>query len=158
MDSQGNLAKELAFSFNNVRKAFFIAAPHPQKTGLRQSEMFMLMNMARCLRQGDVPLTVSALSRMTGQTLPAVSQTVNRLEDLGYVTKAPSPKDKRVLDLTLTPKGQAMIHHDHQPFFELMEEIVKAMGPEKCQTLIELHSELSQVVKEIKQTRKESHD
>lgn len=38
-----------------------------------------------------------------------VSRAASRLEDSGYITKATNPKDKRLVALTLTPKGQAMV-------------------------------------------------
>ncbi|ANO52125.1 MarR family winged helix-turn-helix transcriptional regulator [Woeseia oceani] len=56
--------------------------------------------------------TAVALTAYLGITKGTVSQTLNSLENKGYVRKRTDPQDKRSKLLSLTSKGQALLRRD----------------------------------------------
>lgn len=56
--------------------------------------------------------TPMALTRYLGTTRGTISQTLNALEKKGYVTRQPSERDKRSVNVELTPSGQQKLEAD----------------------------------------------
>ena len=50
-------------------------------------------------------LRMTALAELTHSTLPRLSHVVSRLEERGYVERAPCPGDRRATNATLTAAG-----------------------------------------------------
>jgi DNA-binding MarR family transcriptional regulator len=57
----------------------------------------------------DRTLRMSALAMWAGASLPRLSQVVARLEQRGWVRRAPDPSDGRYTLATLTSQGQAKV-------------------------------------------------
>lgn len=60
-----------------------------------------LAAMEHLIRSG--PLGPGELARRLGVTPPAVTAAVDRLEELGHVTREPNPADRRAVVVTPTP-------------------------------------------------------
>lgn len=58
---------------------------------------------------GSEPDTVSGMARARGASRQQVQQQVDRLLELGFVTRAPNPAHKRAPLIHLTDKGRAVI-------------------------------------------------
>jgi DNA-binding MarR family transcriptional regulator len=54
-------------------------------------------------------LRMTALAALTNSTLARLSHVVSRLEERGYVHRAPCPEDGRATNATLTPHGWAKV-------------------------------------------------
>jgi DNA-binding MarR family transcriptional regulator len=52
------------------------------------------------------PATLSELSRATGMDAASTGRQVRRLEELGFVRRAPDVTDGRVITVTITPSGR----------------------------------------------------
>jgi len=66
--------------------------------------------LATLLRNGPPHrMTAGALQRSAMITSSAVAQRLNRLESRGLVTRSQNPDDARATDVTLTPRGRALI-------------------------------------------------
>jgi DNA-binding MarR family transcriptional regulator len=61
------------------------------------------------LRRNDKPLTPADLMRSSMVTSGAVTQRLDRLTTRGLVTRTPSPTDRRVVHVSLTDEGRALI-------------------------------------------------
>ncbi|MFI7677084.1 MarR family winged helix-turn-helix transcriptional regulator [Actinophytocola sp. NPDC049390] len=61
------------------------------------------------LRRNDRPLTPAELMRSSMITSGAVTQRVDRLAARGLVARTPSPTDGRVVHVSLTDEGRALI-------------------------------------------------
>ena len=61
------------------------------------------------LRRNDRPLTPAELMRSSMITSGAVTQRVDRLAARGLVARTPSPTDGRVVHVSLTEEGRALI-------------------------------------------------
>lgn len=60
------------------------------------------------LSQAD-SVSVREIHARVDMDKPKVSRAASRLEAAGYVTKTVNPKDRRLVELSLTPKGRDMI-------------------------------------------------
>jgi DNA-binding MarR family transcriptional regulator len=54
-------------------------------------------------------VSVREIHERVGLDKPKVSRAASRLEAAGYITKVVSAADRRLVELSLTPKGEAMI-------------------------------------------------
>ena len=61
------------------------------------------------LSQTAEPVSVREICARVDMEKSKVSRAATRLQTRGFVDKVVSPADKRLVDLSLTPKGQAMI-------------------------------------------------
>lgn len=76
---------------------------------LNPAQWEALRYIARANRFSRSP---AALAAYLGSTRGTVSQTLITLEAKGLVERTPNPKDRRALDLGLTPDGMAMVADD----------------------------------------------
>ncbi|MDE9449524.1 MarR family transcriptional regulator [Aliiroseovarius sp. Z3] len=60
------------------------------------------------LSQAD-SVSVREIHERVDMDKPKVSRAASRLEAAGYVTKTVNPQDRRLVELSLTPKGREMI-------------------------------------------------
>lgn len=60
------------------------------------------------LSQAD-SVSVREIHKRVDMDKPKVSRAASRLEEAGYVTKTVNPKDRRLVELSLTDKGHEMI-------------------------------------------------
>ncbi len=74
--------------------------------GLQSVHLQVLDYLSRCNKYSDTP---AALTNYLGMTRGTVSQTVLLLEKKGYLKKTTDTVDRRVIHLSLLPKGKAML-------------------------------------------------
>jgi len=70
--------------------------------GLSYALISLLLNIAR-----SQPVTAGDLAASEGVSPPSVTRSLNRLIELGYVTREPDPEDRRAWIITLTEAGMA---------------------------------------------------
>ncbi len=92
--------------------------------GLNPAQWDALRYLARANRFSRTP---AALSDYLASTRGTVSQTLIALEGKGYVSREPSRRDKRSIDLTLTRQGERALKRD--PLLVLAQDIAQAAGP-----------------------------
>ena len=74
------------------------------------------------------PVSQQVLASELGLTGPAVMQTVDRLEALGFVERRRDPDDRRSYALTLTAHGLATARGAREAIGEIMEELDGILG------------------------------
>jgi DNA-binding MarR family transcriptional regulator len=79
---------------------------------------------------------VSDLGSLLGVTNAAASQMVERLVQLGLLDRTEDPLDRRGKNITLTPKGQELIHKNLDARRKWMEDLTTALTPEEQQSII----------------------
>ncbi len=77
--------------------------------GLKPAQWEALRYIARANRFSRTP---AALADYLGATRGTVSQTLIALEQKGHLTRSPSPRDGRAIDVTLTPRGRRLLADD----------------------------------------------
>lgn len=67
-----------------------------------------------------------------------IGNALKSLEAKGYITRKPSPEDRRVTLVTLTEKGREFGREKHRAFRHFMEELVSAIGEEDAGELMRI--------------------
>ncbi|SHI34954.1 DNA-binding transcriptional regulator, MarR family [Thermoclostridium caenicola] len=83
-------------------------------------------------------MSMKELSRVTGKDKSTITALVNKLLDLGYVTRKRDPEDQRSYCVSLTPKGAAMEKAFFQISEELMTTLYRGISEEEQQQLVAL--------------------
>jgi DNA-binding MarR family transcriptional regulator len=86
--------------------------------------------------------TTSELGRQLGVSKQAAAKTVISLEQAGYVSRAPDPKDGRAVRLLRTPRAEEMLMLSAEFFETYRARLTDALGPER---LAELENDLDRM-------------
>jgi DNA-binding MarR family transcriptional regulator len=81
------------------------------------------------------PLTPSELAARERVQRPTVTRVVGRLEELGLVTRAADPADRRSALITVTPAGRALLAAARTRKDAFLSERLDALAPEDRATL-----------------------
>ena len=82
------------------------ARSHASALGLKPVHLEILEYLGRCNRYSDTP---AAVTEYLGSTKGTVSQSLQRLEEKKLLGKAADARDRRVVHLSLTPKGRRLV-------------------------------------------------
>lgn len=139
---------------DRMRRAWMEFTPESQ---LNKSQLGTLM----ALRRGTMPpcpsaakpsdqmakkLTLSALAARMGQSMPAVSQRISKLEAMGYVRRENDPKDRRTTWICLTPSGEKLLERAFQSMMQQLERIMDQLGEEDTAQMFRVLERLAQVM------------
>ncbi|ECA1950183.1 MarR family transcriptional regulator [Salmonella enterica subsp. enterica serovar Virchow] len=80
---------------------------HPQLKGLPATWVQILYYLTRCNGYSNTP---AATTEYLGLTKGTISQSLNKLESEGWLTKENDGRDKRVIHLLLTPRAHEVMH------------------------------------------------
>ncbi|MGB9667112.1 MAG: MarR family winged helix-turn-helix transcriptional regulator [Candidatus Cryosericum sp.] len=89
-------------------------------------------------------LNVKDLTRLTGLAASTVSEMVDRLVELTYVTKMQNSIDKRQVILTCTKEGASIIRRVIRQRVRTVRKVLDTMRPETSQALV---AELAEFVR-----------
>jgi len=109
---------------------------------LYPAQWAVLRYLARANRFSKTPM---ALTRYLATTRGTMSQTIIALERKGYVARQPSERDKRSVNVELTPAGQEKLHSD--PILHLAENLRTALGQDAKSMRAMLENALAELVK-----------
>ena len=87
-------------------------------------------------------LSTKELSEILNISVTSLNETLNKLEQQGFIRKIPSPNDKRVLLVELTEKGRALEFKNHEDidiFDTLSEEEKEKLNEYLNRLMGELH-------------------
>lgn len=84
------------------------------------------------LSQADKPVSVGELCRRVELEKSKVSRAASRLHDKGLVVKSVSRTDRRLVDLSLTEKGQAMIRDLAPLAAAFQERLLRGLGDHRA--------------------------
>jgi DNA-binding MarR family transcriptional regulator len=97
--------------------------------------------------------SLSDAAEHVGLTLSAASRLVDGLVARGYVLRAPSPSDRRAVELTLSPKGAALLEATHHATQEHLAERLTTLSDGERDTLIQALA----TVREVFSPREPAH-
>ena len=81
------------------------------------------------------PMSPSEMATHERVQPPSMTKIVARLEELGYVTRAPHPQDRRQVIVTVSPAGAALLEDDRRRRDAWMAQRLGALGPEELAAL-----------------------
>ena len=93
-------------------------------------------------------VSLSEVAAVMGQTVPALSQRVSRMEALGYVERLPHPTDRRASLLRVTGEGRALLEQARRNIARRMEGILARMGEDSMDRLLALLEQLADVMEQ----------
>ena len=136
MDNKDKIAK-LIFALGK-----FSIQPKELKLidGLNASEsgVFRAMTQIVAEKPGTELFGLSELNSYLNFTRPNLSQTINKLEDKGYVERVVLTDDRRVTYIRLTENGLKTVTDGFNDLFSRLEKISKILGEEDTEKLIDL--------------------
>lgn len=83
-------------------------------------------------------LTATALSAETCHDMGALTRIVDDLEEAGFVRRDRSERDRRVVEITLTPEGRRHLQGGKRLVVELLNSLLAPFSRQEIETLIEL--------------------
>ncbi|HLY77463.1 MAG TPA: MarR family winged helix-turn-helix transcriptional regulator [Thermoplasmata archaeon] len=86
--------------------------------------------------------SLSAVARHLSVSAPTVCATVDQLEAAGLVTRHRSDRDRRAVELSLTPKGRRVESRVWSRIGRLMHEVAEDLPPEELATAVRVFLEL----------------
>jgi len=105
--------------------------------GLQPVHLHTLHYLARCNKYSN---TLVAVTEYLGMTKGTVSQTIQVLQNKGYIEKASNKKDKRQVHLSVSKKGSKLLQQEIPPaiFGNLDEEISNEKQQSIAENLLQL--------------------
>ncbi len=99
--------------------------------------LMSLLNQCRC--DGDVAaLSPAGLAERAGVTRATMTGLVDTLERDGLVTRGPDAHDRRMMAVSLTPKGRERLHEILPEHFRLMAALMQGLTESERKTLVRL--------------------
>ena len=121
-----------------VETALRLARRGRCRLGMKPLEIGVLLYLEGQRQAGEDQVSPSALSGHMGLHQSAVSGTVAGLEKAGYLRRRHSQKDRRTVELSLTPEGAAQAKLLQERSRRDIEGLVEFLGPEDCGQLVRL--------------------
>lgn len=146
MNSQPNIEiKRLIDVFENLSRAERKKQP---LLGLKQSEIRVLLCLKDISCDINCITSISEISKRMSVTSPTVTELVKGLSSKGYIERSTNAKDKRVVDLKLTDKGEEIVEKGSYYFTTLFAGLVDKLGAEKSEILLELLEQVCEYLDE----------
>jgi DNA-binding MarR family transcriptional regulator len=114
--------------------------------GLRHSEVIMLFRVARCCGSEDAAgegVLFNTLCERSQLSKSNASQMIRVLEAKDYVRRDFDPRDRRVVIVHLTAKGQRCIQDVQLPALESLDRAARQIGEDRARQLLGLLEELN---------------
>ena len=125
--SIGFLIKRCGGLMSQIAERRFAAEP------VSFTQWMVLANLARFEH-----LTATALSAQTCHDMGALTRIVDDLEEAGLVRRERSERDRRVVEIALTPEGRRQLQGGKRLVVELLNSLVTPFSRQEIETLIEL--------------------
>lgn len=167
MSTQG---QQLYESFNRVKKASMKYLPqHGHSKDLKPHEFLMLNAIKNSYHQLEIKaqslnnppppgVKISEISRFTCISMPGVSQTISHLVDCGYVKRLTTEKDRRIVYVKSTPKGDALEAAVSQAMFSFFDQAAENLGSEDTDSLVYLLNKLALSLSDIEKNNQERNE
>ncbi|MEZ4669188.1 MAG: MarR family transcriptional regulator [Anaerolineae bacterium] len=150
------LAEELLHVMPNMRRLF---ALYMRETGEEETTMMQTMVLHQIIEH---PITASELAKRRRVSLQAASALVQSMVEKGWLTREPSPTDRRQFILQITPEGIAKAETVKNQLTYYMERFLEGLTEEEvvaAQTFLPALSRIlnSQDTCDVKEEDKEEH-
>jgi MarR family transcriptional regulator for hemolysin len=121
-----SIEERFSYALHNTARAWRLALDRRLKhLGLSQASWLAVAHVAK----EPGPLSQTQLAARVGVEDPTMVATVDRLVKAGYMQRTPSPIDRRVKLLSLTPAGQAIYESVREQADVVRAELLGDIGP-----------------------------
>lgn len=118
--------------------AFRVVDSHLAEHNISQGRFMVLMLLLNKLTNCPHPRTPAELADLAHVTRATMTGLVDTLERDGLVKREPDPNDRRMMSVTLTPKGQALLETILPPHFQRMASLMSPLSETERKTLVDL--------------------
>lgn len=121
----------------------------PLLKNLSQSEFLVLFFVKKFKEHhsdGGQGINVSSIAAVMEVSSPAVSRTLNSLEEKQYITRTIDKSNRRNIFVSITEQGKEAYKSDSKIISDVSCGIIEKMGKEQFDTLIELSLKLSKII------------
>jgi DNA-binding MarR family transcriptional regulator len=125
-------------------EAFRVGDEHLASHQLSQGRftvLMLLLDKAKNCAQARTPAELADLSGVTRATMTGL---VDTLERDGLVTRAPDPKDRRMMSVGLTKKGELLLQKILPRHFQRMAQLMAPLSETERKTLVRLLTKIHQ--------------
>lgn len=114
------------------------------KKGLpvRPSEMGVL----NIISETEGPHTPVKLAEMLKVSKPMITAHIISLENKGYITKSPSPQDKRAYHILPTEKAQALVQKAKADLTHKLDWLIDGLGQDDFNALVALAEKANKII------------
>jgi DNA-binding MarR family transcriptional regulator len=134
---------DVALEIFRLIKQFPLPRPKFKKNsidGLTRSEYELLVMLVISLGDDKQAFTVTEISNLLQITPAGVTHLINPLEEAGYIERLQAPKDRRVVLIGLTEKGNQVADELILEIQEQLIGLVNHLGERDSETLFRLLS------------------
>ena len=138
MVNRKQLIEEILASFHSFRHKMKTKASNTQKESrITHSQWFVLGIIEHCK-----DASIKDISGMLGMSSSAVTQLVDGLVKSGYVLRQDDPKDRRSVQLEVSPKGKKQIGVMREKRINQMSKLFDALSDSELETYLQLHKKI----------------
>ncbi|WP_342438990.1 MarR family winged helix-turn-helix transcriptional regulator [Paenibacillus sp. FSL L8-0436] len=156
MNPQDSQEEKLLMVFENIKR---LTTRTKWNDSIPHGEFLMMfainVMMKKESREPEAPecpgVMISKLSELLQISRPTASQVVSSLEEKGYIERAMSVTDRRVIYISLTEQGQTEFNKNMERYSSVMNEIIEKVGREEVNQLIDTCERLRNVVDEVRE-------
>lgn len=116
---------------------------------ITKSELLLLFYLKKPRLGTNVGYKVSELSQEFKVSPANITQLVTGLEAKGYVIRSMDPEDRRVVRVTLSPKGEKTVGVMGKKFASVFSGLSERLGPDGCERLVGLINQTADYFTEI---------
>lgn len=118
--------------------AFRVVDSHLAEHNISQGRFMVLMLLLNKLTRCPHPRTPAELADLAHVTRATMTGLVDTLERDGLVKREPDPDDRRMMSVTLTPKGQALLEAILPQHFKRMAALMQPLTEAERKTFVDL--------------------
>ena len=109
---------------------------------IRPSEMGVL----NIISETAGPHTPVMLAEMLKVSKPMITAHITSLENKGYITKSPSPQDKRAYYILPTEKAQALVQKAKADLTHKLDWLIDGLGQDDFNALVALAEKANKII------------
>ncbi|MGM9611887.1 MAG: MarR family winged helix-turn-helix transcriptional regulator [Butyricicoccus sp.] len=126
----------------------------PERIGmLPRAEHILLESIRSGLDEDGTPLNAACMARQMHISAPAVSRTMRRLRERGYITADPNPEDRRLLRAQITPEGRERMEEDRRKMDALVSGALAQLEPGEAEQFFQTFERLCAVIEDALESK-----
>jgi len=126
--------------FKNVGMRF------PVESDIQWSELLIMEKICDCYSHNHTYINVSELHNNMFISKPAVSQTLNHLEQKGYIVREIDTNDRRKISVHPTKEGEKVLDRSEMSYDEKIHYLYDRLGQKDMETLLKLINKLADII------------
>ena len=96
------------------------------------------------------PHTPMMLAEALKVSKPMITAHLTSLTNKGYITKQPSPEDKRAYYILPTEKARVLVKDAREDLYQYLEQLANGLGEERFDLLVKLAGEATNILEAAK--------